>query len=61
MASVLELRGALHDELHPIVREGLAGLRTALAEVGRSLPRHVEREFEGFLGCGDPANGFAWL
>ena len=25
------------------------------------MPRHVEREMEGFLACGDPTNGFAWL
>jgi hypothetical protein len=61
VAVALELRGSFHDELHAIVREGLARLRTALAEVARSLPRHVERELEGFLGCGDPENGFAWL
>jgi hypothetical protein len=61
MANVFGLRGALHDEVRPIVRDGLGGLRTALSEVGRSLPRHVERELEGFLGCGDPAKGFAWL
>jgi len=44
-----------------VVREGLATLRGALTAVGRSLPRHVLNELEGFLGCGDPANGFAWL
>lgn len=24
-------------------------------------PRHVQKELEGFLACGDPTNGFAWL
>ena len=61
MSCVVELRGAATDLLHPVVREGLATLRGALSAVGRSLPRHVQKELEGFLGCGDPANGFAWL
>ncbi|MFO1539531.1 MAG: transposase, partial [Chloroflexota bacterium] len=61
MSCVVELRGAATDLLHPVVREGLATLRGALSAVGRSLPRHVQNELEGFLGCGDPANGFAWL
>ena len=26
-----------------------------------ALPRHVEDEVEGYLNCGDPARGFAWL
>jgi hypothetical protein len=31
----------------------------ALAAVDRRLPAHVDREMEGFLGCGDPEKGFA--
>ena len=61
MSCVIEVRGATHDLLLPVVQEGLAGLRGALAAVDRELPRHVEKEMEGFLGCGDPENGFAWL
>jgi hypothetical protein len=61
VSCVVELRGAATDLLHPVVREGLATLRGALSAVGRALPRHVQKELEGFLGCGDPANGFAWL
>ena len=61
MSCVIELRGAANDLLHPVVQEGLAALRGALAAVERSLPRHVQKELEGFLGCGDPTNGFAWL
>lgn len=56
---VLEIRGGAHDLLQPVVREGLAALRGALASVERSLPRPVEQE--GFLACGDPRCGFAWL
>jgi len=61
VSCVVELRGAATDLLHPVVREGLATLRGALSAVGRSLPRHVLNDLEGYLGCGDPANGFAWL
>ena len=61
MSATVEIRGASHDLLHGIVREGFPPLRAALAGVDRSLPRYVEREFEGYLGCGDPAGGFAWL
>ena len=61
MSCVLELRGSAHDLLHPIVEEGLAASRGALAAAGTGLPRHVERELEGFLACGDPSGGFAWL
>lgn len=61
MACVLEIRGGAHDLLQPVVREGLAALRGALASVERCLPRHVEQELEGFLACGDPRYGFAWL
>jgi hypothetical protein len=58
---LIELRGSAHELLHPVVAEGLAALRGALAAVDRSLPAHVEKELEGFLACGDSANGFAWL
>ena len=61
MSCVIELRGPANDLLHPVVREGLAALRGALAAVERTLPRHVRKELDGFLGCGDPSNGFAWL
>ncbi len=44
-----------------MLREDFAALRGGLSAVGRSLPRHVQKEREGFLGCGDPANGFACL
>jgi len=57
----LEVRGAAHDLLHEVVDEGLWQLRAALAHEGFGLPRHVNREFEGFLACGDPKRGFAWL
>ena len=51
----------MEDLLHAIVAEGLPRLRVALAEADRPLPRYVEREFDGYLGCGDPESGFAWL
>ena len=61
MSCVYELRGSAHDLLHEVVREGLAGLRDAVAAVSRTLPTYVVRELEGFLRCGDPSFGFAWL
>ena len=61
MATRVEVRGALGDGLHDVVRAGLGDLRRALDEHDRRLPGHVEREVERFLVCGDPARGFAWL
>jgi hypothetical protein len=57
----LELRGAGDRQLREIVREGFPQLVRELARHGHALPRHVEREFEAYLGCGDAAQGFAWL
>ena len=57
----LDLRAAAHDIILPVVREGLGALRKALAALDRRLPAHVDKEMEGFLGCGDPEKGFAWL
>ena len=45
------------NQFHPVVREGLATLGGAVSAVGRSLPRHVQKELEGFLGCGAPKTG----
>jgi hypothetical protein len=28
---------------------------------GNGLPRHVRREFDGYVQCGEPTSGFAWL
>jgi len=56
-----ELRGTGEDLLHRLVREGLPELRAALAAHDHQLSRTVEREFEAYLGCGDPERGFAWL
>ena len=61
MAVTVELRGEGDAQLRAIVREGFPHLVRALAEHDRTLPRHVEREFSAYLGCGDPAAGFAWL
>jgi hypothetical protein len=61
MAVTVELRGAGDRQLREIVREGFPQLVRELACHGHALPRHVEREFEAYLGCGDAALGFAWL
>jgi hypothetical protein len=57
----LEFRGAGDAAFRAVVGSGLVGLRAALAERERSLPAHVEAEFEAWLACGDPKRGFAWL
>ncbi len=57
----LELRGRHGDLLHEVVAQGWAQLRSRMGEAGTALPRHVEDEVEGYLNCGDPARGFAWL
>ena len=61
MSVTVEVRGAGDAQLRAVVRAGLPGLVGWLARQGRSLPGFVAREFEAYLGCGDPANGFAWL
>ena len=61
VAVTVELRGEGDAQLRAIVREGFPLLVRALAGHDRVLPRHVEREFSAYLGCGDPSAGFAWL
>jgi hypothetical protein len=41
------------------VRENLATLLAEASEVGRGLPRYVERDFARYLECGVLAHGFA--
>jgi len=57
----LERCNSPNDVLHRVVRAGLPQLREALDEAGRDLPAHVLGELEGFITCGDPTEGFAWL
>jgi hypothetical protein len=45
--------------LHEAVRENLATLVVEAAEVGRGLPRYVEKDFSKYLECGVLAHGFA--
>ena len=40
---------------------GLPVLCDSLERNGKYLPCFVKREFEKFLSCGDPREGFAWL
>jgi hypothetical protein len=61
VAVTVELRGEGDAQLRAIVRAGFPLLVRALAEHDRVLPRHVEREFSAYLGCGDASAGFAWL
>ena len=44
-----------------MVRAGLEALDQKLAESEVSLPSFVRRALDGFLACGDPSRGFAWL
>ena len=50
-------RGVLHGVLREHLETFLA--RASLDGMQRSLPRHVERELRGYLGCGILASGFA--
>ena len=60
MVSV-ETRGTHGDLLHRVVQRGMVELRQVLDAADRTLPAFVWRELERYLGCGDPAQGFAWL
>ena len=44
--------------LYRLVEEHYPAFVTRLAAEGRTLPRHVAREFEDFLACGRLENGF---
>ena len=61
MAVTVEVRGEGDAQLRAIIADGFPTLLSELAQHDRSLPRHVQREFRAYLGCGDVANGFAWL
>jgi hypothetical protein len=45
--------------LYEAVRDNLATLLSEAREVGRGLPRYVERDFARYLECGVLAHGFA--
>ncbi len=45
--------------LYEAVRDNLATLLAEAGEVGRGLPRYVERDFARYLECGVLARGFA--
>ncbi|WP_233262300.1 transposase zinc-binding domain-containing protein [Vitiosangium sp. GDMCC 1.1324] len=45
--------------LYEAVRDNLATLLEEASEVGRGLPRYVERDFARYLECGVLAHGFA--
>ena len=45
--------------LYAAVRDHLATLLAEASEVGRGLPRYVERDFARYLECGVLAHGFA--
>ena len=45
--------------LYEAVRDNLATLLAEASEVGRGLPRYVERDFARYLECGVLAYGFA--
>ena len=47
--------------LYLIISGGWDSFQEKLHRIGRFLPRHAEREVEGFLACGDAAEGFAWI
>jgi hypothetical protein len=45
--------------LYAAVRDNLATLLAEAGELGRRLPRYVERDFAKYLECGVLAHGFA--
>jgi hypothetical protein len=45
--------------LYEVVRDNLTTLLAEASEVGRGLPRSVERDFAKYLECGVLAYGFA--
>jgi hypothetical protein len=45
--------------LYEAVSDNLATLLAEAGEVGRGLPRYVERDFTRYLECGVLAHGFA--
>ncbi len=45
--------------LYAAVRDNLATLLAEASELGRDLPRYVERDFAKYLECGVLAHGFA--
>jgi hypothetical protein len=45
--------------LYAAVRDNLATLLAEASELGRGLPRYVERDFSRYLECGVLAHGFA--
>ncbi|RKH95850.1 hypothetical protein [Corallococcus sp. AB038B] len=45
--------------LYEAVRENLATLLAEASDVGRGLPRYVERDFARYLECGVLVHGFA--
>ncbi|QDE92832.1 hypothetical protein BHS06_29775 [Myxococcus xanthus] len=47
--------------LYKTVRNHLATLLGEASEVGRGLPRYVERAFARYLECGGLVHGFAGL
>ncbi|KFE58513.1 hypothetical protein [Hyalangium minutum] len=47
--------------LYEAVRDNLTTLLAEANEVGRGLPRYMERDFAGYLECGVLAHGFARL
>lgn len=61
MSVSVKVRGNGGDLLHEVVRNGFSALQRSMASEDRYLPRHVIREVEAFLSCGDPEGGFAWL
>ncbi|GBL05519.1 transposase zinc-binding domain-containing protein [Glaciecola sp. KUL10] len=47
-----------HTLLYQLVEQYYPDFIELLSHQGKSLPRHVEKEFEEFLKCGRLENGF---
>ena len=59
--TTLELAGTRGGVLKDLFQAHLPGFLSEADAHGMGLPRHVRRELERFLGCGEPLSGFAWL
>ncbi len=58
---LLEFAGTRSGVLKDLFREHLPGFLAEADAHGVGLPRHIRRELERFVGCGEPESGFAWL
>ena len=47
--------------LHQVIRKNFGKFQALMEEKGKNIPSYVLQEFEDYLSCGDPTQGFARL